>query len=118
MLCICQTAKPMLKPMFCGSVYLSNRTTKMVLNNFPTLQKNKKTLRTTQQTNDRKPTITMVYSHREQEGGIQQPFCKSRGLASLIFNSYFYESKMLNSSLVHLMKFSAKNPRPRKVPNR
>jgi len=32
--------------------------------------------------------------------------------------SCFYESEVLNSSFVHLMKFSAKNPRLRKAPNR
>ena len=30
----------------------------------------------------------------------------------------FYESEVLNSSFVHLMKFSAKNPRLRKAANR
>jgi hypothetical protein len=30
----------------------------------------------------------------------------------------FYDSEVLNSSLVHLMKFSAKNPRLRKAPTR
>ncbi|ADQ15933.1 hypothetical protein Lbys_0137 [Leadbetterella byssophila DSM 17132] len=32
--------------------------------------------------------------------------------------SCFYESEVLNSSFVHLMKFSAKNPRLRKAANR
>lgn len=32
--------------------------------------------------------------------------------------SCFYDSKVLNSSFVHLMKFSAKNPRLRKARNR
>jgi hypothetical protein len=32
--------------------------------------------------------------------------------------SYFYESEVLNSSFVHLMKFSAKNPRLRKAAKR
>lgn len=32
--------------------------------------------------------------------------------------SYFYDSEVLNSSLVHLMKFSAENPRLRKAANR
>ncbi len=32
--------------------------------------------------------------------------------------SYFYENEVLNSSLMHLMKFSAKNPRLRKAANR
>jgi hypothetical protein len=32
--------------------------------------------------------------------------------------SCFYESEVLNSSFVHLMKFSAENPRLRKAPNR
>lgn len=32
--------------------------------------------------------------------------------------SYFYDSEVLNSSFVHLMKFSAKNPRLRKAANR
>jgi len=30
----------------------------------------------------------------------------------------FYDSEVLNSSFVHLMKFSAKNPRLRKAANR
>jgi hypothetical protein len=30
----------------------------------------------------------------------------------------FYESEVLNSSFVHLMKFSVKNPRLRKAANR
>jgi hypothetical protein len=32
--------------------------------------------------------------------------------------SYFYESEVLNSSFVHLMKFSAENPRLRKAATR
>jgi hypothetical protein len=32
--------------------------------------------------------------------------------------SCFYDSEVLNSSFVHLMKFSAKNPRLRKAPKR
>jgi len=32
--------------------------------------------------------------------------------------SCFYESEVLNSSFVHLMKFSAKSPRLRKAANR
>ena len=32
--------------------------------------------------------------------------------------SCFYESEVLNSSFVHLMKFSAENPRLRKAANR
>jgi hypothetical protein len=32
--------------------------------------------------------------------------------------SCFYDSEVLNSSFVHLMKFSAKNPRLRKSANR
>jgi len=32
--------------------------------------------------------------------------------------SCFYESEVLNPSIVHLMKFSAKNPRLRKAANR
>jgi hypothetical protein len=32
--------------------------------------------------------------------------------------SYFYDSEVLNSSFVHLMKFSAKNPRLRKAAKR
>jgi hypothetical protein len=32
--------------------------------------------------------------------------------------SCFYESEVLNSSLVHLLKFSAKNPRLRKAAKR
>ena len=32
--------------------------------------------------------------------------------------SYFYESKVLKSSFVHLMKFSAKNPRLSKAAKR
>lgn len=32
--------------------------------------------------------------------------------------SCFYESEVLNSSFVHLMKFSAENPRLRKAPRR
>jgi hypothetical protein len=32
--------------------------------------------------------------------------------------SCFYDSEVLNPSFVHLMKFSAKNPRPRQAPKR
>jgi len=32
--------------------------------------------------------------------------------------SFFYESEVLNSSFVHLMKFSAENPRLRKAAKR
>jgi hypothetical protein len=32
--------------------------------------------------------------------------------------SCFYDSEVLNSSFVHLMKFSAENPRLRQAPNR
>jgi hypothetical protein len=32
--------------------------------------------------------------------------------------SYFYDSEVLNSSFVHLMKFSGKNPRLRKAAKR
>ena len=32
--------------------------------------------------------------------------------------SYFYDSEVLNSSFVHLMKFSAENPRLRKAATR
>ena len=32
--------------------------------------------------------------------------------------SYFYDSKVLNSNFVHLMKFCAEIPRPRKAPKR
>ncbi|WKZ76139.1 MAG: hypothetical protein QY303_04420 [Vicingaceae bacterium] len=32
--------------------------------------------------------------------------------------SCFYDNEVLNSSFVHLMKFSAKNPRLRKAANR
>ena len=32
--------------------------------------------------------------------------------------SCFYDNEVLNSSLVHLMKFSAENPRLRKAANR
>jgi hypothetical protein len=32
--------------------------------------------------------------------------------------SYFYDNEVLNSSFVHLMKFSAKKPRLRKAANR
>jgi len=32
--------------------------------------------------------------------------------------SCFYDSKVLNSSFVHLMKFSAENPRLRQAPER
>jgi hypothetical protein len=32
--------------------------------------------------------------------------------------SCFYETKVLNSSFLHLIKFSAKNPRLRKAANR
>lgn len=32
--------------------------------------------------------------------------------------SYFYESEVLNSSFVHLMEFSAENPRLRKAAKR
>jgi hypothetical protein len=42
--------------------------------------------------------------------------------ANIIFakagGSCFYESEVLNSSFVHLIKFSAKNPRLRKYENR
>jgi hypothetical protein len=51
----CQTAQANPQTQVWQRVCLSNRTTKMVLKNFPTLQKNKKTPGTTRQTNDTKP---------------------------------------------------------------
>jgi hypothetical protein len=45
-----------------------------------------------------------------------KPACNSR-FAKAGF-SCFYESEALNSSFVHLMDFSAKNPRLRKAANR
>lgn len=42
--------------------------------------------------------------------------CNSRVAKAGVW--FFYESEVLNSSFVHLMKFSAKNPRLRKVAKR
>lgn len=50
----CQTAQANPQSQVWQRVCLSNRMTKMVLKNFPTLQKNKKTPGTTRQTNDTK----------------------------------------------------------------
>jgi hypothetical protein len=41
-------------------------------------------------------------------------FCSNSGFAKAGV-SCFYDSEVLNSSFVHLMKFSAKNPRLRKA---
>lgn len=46
----------------------------------------------------------------------RRPACNSRFAKAGI--SCFYDSEVLNSSFVHLMKFSAKNPRLRKAANR
>jgi len=44
------------------------------------------------------------------------PACNSRFAKAGV--SCFYDNEVLNSSFVHLMKFSAKNPRLRKAANR
>ena len=47
----------------------------------------------------------------ERKTGANSRFAKAGG-------SCFYDSEVLNSSFVHLMKFSAKNPRLRKAAKR
>jgi hypothetical protein len=47
----------------------------------------------------------------EESPAINSRFEKAGG-------SCFYNSEVLNPSFVHLMKFSAKNPRPRQAPKR
>ena len=52
----------------------------------------------------------------EQRTSNRTPACNSRFSKAGV--SCFYDSEVLNSSFVHLMKYSAKNPRLRKAPNR
>ena len=47
---------------------------------------------------------------------MKKPACNSRFAKAGV--SCFYDSEVLNSSFVHLMKFSAKNPRLRKAAKR
>lgn len=53
---------------------------------------------------------------RQLQAKIEQRPANSRFAKAGV--SFFYDSEMLNSSLVHLRKFSAKNPRLRKAANR
>jgi hypothetical protein len=50
-------------------------------------------------------------TEREEQRTANSRFAKAGG-------SCFYESEVLNPSFVHLMKFSAENPRLRKAANR
>jgi hypothetical protein len=63
----CQTAQANPQTQVWQRVCLSNRTTKMVLKNFPTLQKNKKRHAQPDRQMTQNPTTTMVYRHRGQE---------------------------------------------------
>jgi len=54
----------------------------------------------------------MQNRHTEKEGRRHNITYTQAGV------SCFYDSEVLNSSFVHLMKFSAENPRLRKAPNR
>jgi hypothetical protein len=56
-------------------------------------------------------TFTKTFGDRERRPGANSRFAKA-GV------SFFYDSEVLNSSFVHLMKFSAENPRLRKAANR
>jgi hypothetical protein len=55
--------------------------------------------------------MTMPNNHQNRKPAHNSRFAKA-GV------SCFYESEVLNSSFVHLMKFSAENPRLRKAANR
>ena len=89
---------------------------KIVLKKFPTL-KNKSNTRNTSQTKN--------HSKNDTYGGHKNG-CNPRQTRTPAYNSRFakaggscfYDSEVLNSSFVHLMKFSAENPRLRKAAKR
>ena len=90
---------------------------KIVFKKFPTLQKKNKTPDTqARQKSTRQMTetddIKMVVTHDRQG----TPAYNSRFAKAGV--SCFYESEVQNSSFVHLIKFSAKNPRLRKAAKR
>ena len=63
----CQTAQANPQTQVWQRECLSNRTTKMVLKNFPTLHKNKKRNAQPDRQMTENPTTTMVYRHGGQE---------------------------------------------------
>jgi hypothetical protein len=50
--------------------------------------------------------------------GIGSELCNRHSRLAKAGVSWFYDSEVLNSSFVHLMKFSAENPRLRKAAKR
>lgn len=71
----CQTAQANPQSQVWQRVCLSNRTTKMVLKNFPTLQKNKKRQAQPDRQMTQNPTMTMVYRHGGQERQLVTACC-------------------------------------------
>jgi hypothetical protein len=93
-------------------VCLSNRTTKMVLKNFPTLQKNKKRHAQPDRQMKENLTTTMVYRHGGQERQqLTAVLQKWRCSAS-------YDSEVVYQNLVLRMKFSGENRHLRKAAKR
>jgi hypothetical protein len=62
--------------------------------------------------------ITKSESFLQDFFGIFEELCNKHSRFAKAGVSCFYESKVLNPSFVHLMKFSAKNPRLRKAAKR
>jgi len=56
-------------------------------------------------------TIMQTNGHQNRMPATNSRFAKAGG-------SCFYDSEVLNSNFVHLLKFSAKNPRLRKAAKR
>jgi len=71
----CQTAQANPQTQVWQRVCLSNRTTKMVLKNFPTLQKNKKRHAQSDRQMIGNPTTTMVYKHGGQKRQLVTACC-------------------------------------------
>ena len=108
----CQTAQANPQTQVWQRVCLSNRTTKMVLKNFPTLQKNKKRHAQSDRQMIGNPTTTMVYKHGGQE---------RQQLTAVWLNggcSASYDSFVVGSSAVLRLNFCAKNPPLRQAANR
>jgi hypothetical protein len=62
--------------------------------------------------------ITKSESFLQDFFGIFEELCNKHSRFAKAGVSCFYDSEVLNSSFVHLMKFSAENPRLRKAANR
>ena len=71
----------------------------------------KKSKRTTKPKHENRHEMTANKHDRKEGRSANSRFAKA-GLTC------FFDSEVLNSSFVHLMKFSAKNPRLRKAANR